>query len=178
MICGQFDLRAGCALPAERVQDRRAEVSRDLTRLIEASLIFTAPMQWDRHNAVDLLYQLSSALPHARSKRTRQRVPARILEGMNDLSQRPLVLSNRAGSRDRALTFAAARAMGLGIVRTGVAIRDWGLAPSGERVAAPVADRRRDWQNRAPAADAHTSRQRLVEERAAHGTTGRQHGRQ
>jgi hypothetical protein len=97
-------------MPDEGVDDRRPEVARDLACLIEAPLILTAPVERDRHDAFDTLDEVRSTLAHSFGQRARQRLPARIFERVNDLSQRAFVLPDGTGSIDRALSFAALRA--------------------------------------------------------------------
>jgi hypothetical protein len=103
----ELDLGSGRTMPDEGVYHRRPEVARDLACLIEAPLILTAPVERDRHDAVHVIDELRSTLAHSFGQRARQRLPARIFERVNDLSQRAFVLPDRTGSIDRALSFAA-----------------------------------------------------------------------
>ena len=43
-------------MPDEDVDDRRPEMARDLACLIEATLILTAPVERDRHDAFHVLH--------------------------------------------------------------------------------------------------------------------------
>src|SRR5687767_7513322 len=119
-------------------------------------------MQRDWHDAIRLFEQFVSTLAHVLGERSGQRVPAGILQRVNDLSERALVLTDRTCAPDGAFSRAATRAKGRGILREGLSIRDWGLVLSGERVAAPVADRRCDETNGPPARCAYAPRQGLV----------------
>jgi hypothetical protein len=71
-ICGQLDLRAGRTPPTQAVDDRRTKEPRNLTRLIEAALILTSPVQRHRYGVIDAAEQILSAQPHAGSERPRQ----------------------------------------------------------------------------------------------------------
>jgi hypothetical protein len=82
---------------------------------------------------------------------------------VDDLAQRSLVLTRAA----RALQH---RGMSE-TPRAAPACRP----PSRQRVAAPVATVHRHWPHRAPAAVAHRSSERLIQERSTHGALGRQH---
>jgi hypothetical protein len=106
----KLDLGSGRTMPDEGVYDRRPEVARDFACLIEAPLILTAPVERDRHDAFHVIDELRSTLAHSFGQRARQRLPARIFERVNDLSQRTFVLPDRTRSIDRALSVAALQA--------------------------------------------------------------------
>ena len=125
-------------------------------------------MQRDRHNTIRVFEQFASTQAHLLGEWSGQRVPPGILQGVNDLSERALVLADRTRAPYRAITTAATRAKRLGILCEGLWIGDWGLVLSGERVTAPVADWRCDGKNGPPAGCACTAGQGLVEERAAY----------
>jgi hypothetical protein len=75
-------------------------MARDLAYLIEATLILTSPVQRNGDDAVDLVEEFFSTLPHPLGKWTRQRNAVRIFQRVNDLSQRAFVFANRPCARD------------------------------------------------------------------------------
>ncbi len=100
----------------------------------------------------------SISAPRSRIKRAEpagERSPAVVLQRVDDRPQRAVVGADRARSIDEAREPPAARTA---IERTA------DRAPRRQRVAAAIADRRRDWQNRRPARRADRTGSRMIEE--------------
>ena len=64
MVCSKFNLRPRRAVPDEGARNRWAQVTRDLTRLIEPTLMLPTPMQRNGYDAVDVLEHISASNPH------------------------------------------------------------------------------------------------------------------
>lgn len=110
-----------------------------LASLIEAACMFAAPMQGNGHDAVCIFKERRSPRSHQDREWPSERLTPLILQSVNDLSQRALVLPDCTRTIDRAMRLGALRAQasdrGFGIV-------DQGLVLDCQWVAAPVADGR------------------------------------
>lgn len=132
----------------------------DLARLIEPALILAPPMQGHGYDAVDAVEHIYSADTHALGELTRERMPSRVLQCMNNLSQCALVFADSSRTRHR---------------RSCRTMRPLAHLEASQGVAAPVAQRRCDGSNRRPAVAADASRDRLIEKTGAHSAAGGKH---
>jgi len=132
------------------IDNGRAKMPRNLTRLIEPALIFAAPVQWHRDDAIDVLEYVASAFAHALGQRPGERMPARVLQGMNDLSERTLIFADCPRSRHGGAC---------GAMRMCVEAR--------QGIAASIAQRRHDVSKGGPARVAYASMEGFVEKLGA-----------
>jgi len=170
----QLDLRDGVFRSNQSVDHRRSEASRELPRLIEASRTLTSGMQRYWNDTVRLEQQRFAGSTHQPREPSRERVALLVFQRMNDLAQRAVVFTNRAGpSNDPRMKSAGAAyvksARGRGLNNL--------FAESWKRVATHIADGRRDRVDRHPAISTHTTLERHFENCAAYGTRGRQQRR-
>lgn len=158
-LCGgQIRLPGGRAGPAKRVDDRDAEVAREIRRLIEAAMPAPGRVKRNRHGAGGAVEQRRPALTHERRQRPGERTARVVFQRVHDCAERTGVLANGAGAIDGGCASAAARAD---------RERQGTLAPRRQRIAAAVADGRRDGNDAGPAGGADRTGGRSVEQLAA-----------
>lgn len=152
-MCGELYLRTRMTASHQRVDNRKTEMPGQLERLVESTLIFAAPMQWDWNSAAPFVQQFRSPAAHAHGEGSCNRPSTTVLESMNEIPQCSLVFANSTRSVHDSHAISASKTSLL----------------SRQRIPTAVADRRCDWPNRCPAGSTHTSRQRLIENLGAHG---------
>ena len=153
---GQSSLRERCSRSPQRVHDWHAERGGKIRRLIESAV--EAPPRVQRHgdDAVGIRQQIVSRLSQQRTQLVGQSPPPFIFEGVDDLSQRRLVLANGTPSIERAWPSPA----------RGATLHDNADGSPGRKgIATRAAQGRRDRSNRAPAGVTH----RTIAWRAEHG---------
>ncbi len=103
--------------------------------LIEAAAVPTPRMERDRYYAVGARQEVRSVPSHPLPEFPRERSPPLVLEEVDDALELTSILANRPAVIDGTGRAPAAGAPGVRVVRD---------APRRERIAAGVADRRRD----------------------------------
>jgi hypothetical protein len=160
---GQSRLRAGRADATQGAADGQAGVPREIVRLVEPAVAATRWMKRDRNRAVRAVENRCAALAHQRAQRPRERAAAVVLQGVDDGAKRAVVRADRACAIDEPFAPPAARA---------ARERDTNLAPGRQRIAAAIAQRRRERENRAPAAPADRTVGGMVERLVAGRASG------
>ena len=150
--------------------DRDAQLPREIGGLIEAP--FPSPRRVERHRdgGVDAFQKIPASIAHQRGQRAGKRSPSVVLQRVDDGPERPFVGADRAGPIDVAADAPATRAP-----RQGHADR----SPRRQRIAAAIAQRRGQRENRKPAPRTHRPVCRAIERRVARCARGReQNGQQ
>ena len=124
--------------------DRQAEVPREIGGLIESALAAARRVQRHRHDAGGAGEHVGAALAHQRAERPRQRSPSVVLQRVDDRAQRAVVGADRARAIDQPRGVRRQRGQQASGMLTS--------APGRQRIAAAIAERRRERQDRAPAA--------------------------
>ena len=151
--------------PFERADRGWPEMPRKIDGLIESA--GTAPRRVKRnwHYDVRTLEHRAAALPDQRGERPREGAAALVLDCVDDGPKRPVIRARGSGASDIRRTPSAARTSGQ---------RQADDAPRRQRIAAAIAKRRRERQDRAPARLADGPARRVFEKLSARGTGRRQ----
>ena len=164
---GQVGLRGGRAdAPQRRVRPDVAGGAARSCRLIEAALPPARRVERDRERR--RRRPRGGRRPRMRIRprqRPGQRSASLVFESVDDRPQRSVVGANRARPIDEARSATAARA---------ARQRHADRTPGRQRIAAPIAERRCQRQNRRPARRAHRTARRLFEQTVAGGAGWRQ----
>ena len=96
----QIDLRSREDRAFKQWNDWRAEMDREIVRLIESAGVFAARMQRDRDNAIGFAQHLGATLTHQRAEPRRNRAPAIVFQRVNDVLHPPVVLVHGGGPAD------------------------------------------------------------------------------
>ena len=141
--------------------DWKAQMTSQVGRLIEAALAEARGMERHRDRRIGFRDQRPRALPHERRQWSGQRPASFVLQRMDDFSQRAVILADGASAVDLALRSPAARTL-----------TEWqaDAPPRRQRVAADVAQRRCEREDRSPTTAAHRPFRRLLEQVTAGGT--------
>lgn len=114
------------------MDDRQPELARQRVGLIEATLEAAPAMQRHRHDAVRIAEQTFTSRSHQRTKLSREYPPTVVLERLENVTKRAVVIAGGAGRVDERRSSAAARAPFQG--RADDAPRDeWVAARTAER---------------------------------------------
>ena len=73
------------------MHDGPSETVREIRRLIESAFAAPGPVEWNRHDDIDVLEYLLGVREHQRRERTCERSMAAVLEGLDHAAQRSLV---------------------------------------------------------------------------------------
>jgi hypothetical protein len=95
-MCREFNLRTSVARSSKRIDNGRTKVASQLASLIETAAVLAPPVEWNRHDAVRIFEQVRAADPHLICDANGKRAPARVLQGVDNLPQRAVVLPNCA----------------------------------------------------------------------------------
>jgi len=163
---GQAGLRRRRAHAPQRMASRQADVAREIGGLVEAALAAPRWMERNRNRAAGAVEHVGAARLHQCRERPRERSAAFVLEGVNHGAQRAVVRADRAGTIDGAIRAPAARTPRQ---------RQADRAPRRQRIAAAIAQRRREREDRSPAAIADRSVCGMVERVAARRARRREH---
>ena len=79
---------------SEGVENRRAQVPRQVIGLVESALPLFPPMQWDWDDEVGSGEQVHPRIPHQGCQGAAQRTSSVVFEGVNDRPQGVLVSPN------------------------------------------------------------------------------------
>jgi hypothetical protein len=82
--------------PFQERRDANAEVSREIIGLIEAALIFAAPMQRNRHDKVGIAQEPGTGCSHQASKRPGNRSALLVFQRMDDFFHTSVIAIDRA----------------------------------------------------------------------------------
>ena len=123
-------------------------------------------MERNGNRAAGAVEHVGAARLHQRGERPRERSSAFVFEGVNHGAQRAVVRANRAGTIDGAIRAPAARTPRQ---------RQADLAPRRQRIAAAIAERRREREDRLPAENADRSVRGVIERFVARRAGGREH---
>ncbi len=161
----QAGLRGGCLDASQGVTDGKAQAPCQVARLVEAALAASRRVQRHRHHPCGALQDLGTSFAHQRGKRDCQRSAAVVLQRVHDGAQHAVVDPHRTGTADgRGKAPATAAALRGERRRT----------PRAERVAAAIAQRRRQWQDCPPARGTHGAGGGVLERALAHRAERRQ----
>ena len=133
---------------------------RELLRLIESAMQAAPGVQRHRDDAVRVAKYVGARCAQHQAQRPGERTPTVVLECVQDVAQRPFVVSGRAGRTEQVPAATAARAL---------LERRADDTPRRQRVAADAAERGNQRPDIAPARCAD----RPVERRTEHGGAGR-----
>jgi hypothetical protein len=100
LILWQFDLRGRVSDAAEQSCDRESKMLRQVFRLVESTLVFTARMQRYRHDDISIAQQCGAAFAHQGAQARWDRAAAIVLERMDDLLHAAVVVIDGAGPGD------------------------------------------------------------------------------
>ena len=158
LVGGQIDLRPRCLRPLQQRHHRQSEHSGEIVGLIESSRPFAPRMERNRHDCVRIHQHIGAGRAHHRPKARRNRSPAVVLQGVDDVSKPSLVRSDCPGAvHDMAAVAAATTAM------AAPDTREHGR----QRISASIAHRRCERRNARPAGSADGAVERMGERRAA-----------
>ena len=173
----QLDLRPRRAPPPERVPHGQAEFAREQFGLVEAARGAAAPVQRHGHGNVRTGEHVGSVRAQQRAQARGQRAPPLVLEGMDDVPEVPLVRADRAGARNGTRRSPAGQAARRRCQATGRQPRcGGGVGPAPkwrERIAAGIAEGRRERPDALPAPLAHRAGGRRLEDLRARRAGGR-----
>ena len=165
---GEVRLGARIPGPPQRVPDRKAQSLRQLRRLIEAAYESSERMKGNGHDEIGALEDRSARPAHHRAQPGGERSPFVVLERVDDRAERSVVGSERARPGDDRSEAPASRAPGVERAER---------APRRKRVAARIAERRRQRWEALPAGVADGPTRRHRERAPAGGADGRQQHR-
>lgn len=95
----QIDLRGRVARAPKQLHDRHSQMTRKIGCLVESAFVFASGMKRHRNHHVRVLQQRMSTLAHQRAEPRRYRVPALVLERVDDFLHAPVVVIDGAGPR-------------------------------------------------------------------------------
>jgi len=167
--CRQVGLRRGCPDASERAHHRQSEATCQIVGLIEAARPASRRVERNRYDCIGAFEDVVSPRAHERGERTGERPPAVVLEGVHDRAKRAIVGAHGARPGHLAPRASTSRAR---------CQRYADRAPAGKRIAARVANRRRERQDRGPAVAAHRPLYRVLERAAACGAARRKEHRE
>ena len=101
LLSWKIDLRRRVADAPEQRCDRWSEMDGELMRLVEPAPEFAPGMERHRHHAIGIGQHRRAGLTHQRAQPRRNRLPAIVLERVDDLGHPPLVGIHRRTPRDR-----------------------------------------------------------------------------
>ncbi len=141
-------LRKGAAHPPEQMADGKAQVSRQQFGLIESAPVAPRPVQRHRNSDVGPGEDVGAVMAHQGAKPRGDRLTSAVLERMNDVAQRAVIVADGAGAINGASASRAVRAEGrqTRIVRSTsrtrapiafLRVRDAFVGPTSEFVARP-----------------------------------------
>jgi hypothetical protein len=158
----KLGLSRGCANAAQRVNDREVQVTREVSCLIEAACPVSRPVKRHRNYTGGIGEQVGASIAHERAQRSGQRSPAFVLQRVDDRSESAVVLADGPCAIDQPPDAATASTTGE---------RNADGAPGGQRIAADVAQGRRQWEDRTPAIRADWTVRRRLEQLVARRAT-------
>jgi hypothetical protein len=165
----QFRLRAGCPNPAESRYHRRAQLSRQVFRLVESAGSAPGAVKGHRDDCVGATKNIGASLAHESAQWARDRPPAIVLEGVHDRAKSPVVGSSCLRAMESGPIAPAARAApGHNVVRP----------PRGQRITAALAKRGTERRDGLPARCANRPAGWTLEGRRAGGAARSEQRRQ
>jgi hypothetical protein len=162
---GQIGLRGGRADAPHGGDDWKLQEAGEILRLVEAALAPARRVERDRNNTGGALEEIGAADAHQPRQRPGQRSASLVFESVDDSPQRPVMGANGARLVDEARSATAARASRQ---------RHADRTPGRQGIAAPIAERGCQRQNRRPARRADWTARRLFEQTVAGGAGWRQ----
>ncbi len=97
----QLRLRPRGDSASQRVNDRQTQLGGQLGRLIEAAGSAAAGMEWHWYHAVRVIEDRRAVQTHQLAESDGERVPAVVLQEMDQLPEGPFVWTHGAGPADR-----------------------------------------------------------------------------
>src|SRR5262245_50545952 len=143
---GQPRLCRGGAHSAKTGHDRKAEMPREIRRLVEAAFAPPRSMKRNGNRVRAAVENIGAVPPHQRAERPRQGSASLVLERLHDRSQHALVRANRPSAVQEPRCSSTPWTM---------PERHADYSPRRKRIAAAVAERRGKRKNRSPARFAH-----------------------
>jgi hypothetical protein len=166
---GQLRLRRRGAYAAQRGHNRDSHLSREVRGLIEPAVTPPGRMKRHRNRAGGAGEHVGAADAHQAAQRASQRSPPFVLQCMDDRAQRAVIGADGARAVERTARPPAARA---------ARQRQADHAPRRQRIAAPIAQRTGERQDRRPAVVADRPAGRVEERLVARGAGGREDDRE
>ncbi len=151
------------------MDDGQIQLSCQFGRLIEAARPAAACMEGHRHDVVRVSEDRRAVLAHQVAQSDGERVTPFVFQEMDQLSQRPGIGTDRAGTRDRRACPAAAWAARAG---------DSAHSPGWQRIATAITQGRGEPWYRMPAVGADRTTRRLPQRHGTEGAGWRQQHRQ